>query len=171
MSARTILKRRAEEMGWSTESQLTLCLRYISNQKSDDAFADFLDQAAATEKGMEGTLVEGALSVPACWSDLIGMAFPGDLEGVADAKHHRDGVDDPDPYYDDVRRVSAKLPHDYVAEMELASGQGNYWATVQVIDNSNGEIVFQTEPYHEEMEEVRRVVDGTEFVVDIFFDR
>jgi len=158
-------------MGWSTESQLALCLRYISNQNSDDAFADFLDQAAATEKGMEATLVEGALSVPACWADLIGTVFPEDLEGVADAEHHRDGVDDPEPYYDDVRRVSETLPHDYVAEMELSAGQGNYWATIQVIDNSNGEIVFQTQPYHETMEEVGRVVDGTEFIVDVFFDQ
>ncbi|WP_158705175.1 hypothetical protein [Salinibacter altiplanensis] len=55
--------------------------------------------------------------------------------------------------------------------MELASGQGNYWATLQVIDGSTGGIVFQTEPYHTPMDNVSRVVDGTEFIIDVFFDQ
>lgn len=172
-TARTTLEKQAEEMGWDMQSKLTLCLRYIDNQSSNEAFEDFLTQAADVEKQMDGTLVEGSLSVPESWRDLISTVFPEDLEGIEDAKHNREGVDDPEPYYDDVRRVSEPLPHDYVAEMELCSGQSNYWATVQIIDNSNGEIIYQTEPYHSPMDEVQHNVKGEnrEFVVDILFDQ
>lgn len=171
MSARTILENYADEMGWDIDSQLTLCLRYISNQNDNATFEDFLAQVANAERQIDGELIEGSLSVPECWAELISTVFPEDLEGIADGETHRKRVDDPKPYYDDVRRVSEQLPHDYVAEMELASGQGNYWAVIQVVDGSNDNVIFQTEPYHEPMEEVRHVAGEKEFIVNVFFDQ
>lgn len=169
-TARSILDDIAEEMGWDCESELTLCLRYINNQNDNATFEDFLRQAADVEKQMDGNLVEGSLSVPECWADLITTDFPEDLEGIEGAKS-RETVGDPKPYYDDVRRASDPLPHDYVAEMELCSGQSNYWATVQIIDNSNGNLIYQTVPYHEPMDQVNVVANDTEFVVDVSFDQ
>lgn len=49
MSAREILEEIAEEKGWTKKTMLDLCLEYIDNQDSDDAFQDFLETAAENE--------------------------------------------------------------------------------------------------------------------------
>jgi hypothetical protein len=172
MNTRSILEDVSEEMGWDLESQLTLCLRYISNQDANDAFEDFLRQAADAERHAEGKLIEGDLSVPESWEDLISHVF-GVIEDVSSGTYRTD-ITDPEPYYDDLRRVRTALDpveEDWVAEMELCSGQSNYWATIHIVDNSNGELVAQSEPYHEPMDEARFVVDGIEYVVNVHFDK
>ena len=42
MNAETIFDRFAHEQGWDMDSQVTILLRYIDNQQSDEAFKDFL---------------------------------------------------------------------------------------------------------------------------------
>jgi len=44
-----ILDKFAAEQGWDEASQIDVLLRYIENQGSDDAFHDFLAEAAAQE--------------------------------------------------------------------------------------------------------------------------
>jgi hypothetical protein len=53
MTAEYTLARFAEEQGWNTDSQLSLALQYIDNQRSDDAWGDFLAQQAAEENAYE----------------------------------------------------------------------------------------------------------------------
>jgi hypothetical protein len=49
MPAESILDDKAEIMGWDTMSQLIICLEYIENQKSDEAFEDFLERRMQEE--------------------------------------------------------------------------------------------------------------------------
>jgi hypothetical protein len=47
--AETILDEIAEKQGWNLETKLDLCLEYIQNQGSNDAFEDFLKDRAGEE--------------------------------------------------------------------------------------------------------------------------
>lgn len=49
MAAREILEEIAEDHGWTKRTMLDLCLEYIDNQQSDDAFQDFLETRAEDE--------------------------------------------------------------------------------------------------------------------------
>jgi hypothetical protein len=51
--ASTIMGQMAEQRGWDVCTQLELALEYISNQGSDDAFADFLAEHAADADEVE----------------------------------------------------------------------------------------------------------------------
>jgi hypothetical protein len=53
MSAQTILEEAAETTGWNADSMLALACEYIDNQKSEDAFADFIKEKVSQEKEME----------------------------------------------------------------------------------------------------------------------
>ena len=44
-----IMTQHAALAGWTTESQLALCLEYISRQQDDPTFEDFLEQQVAQE--------------------------------------------------------------------------------------------------------------------------
>ena len=45
----SILDQYADQQGWNDQTKITLLCRYIANQQSDDAFADFLAQQADEE--------------------------------------------------------------------------------------------------------------------------
>lgn len=45
MSAHEIAERHQEEQGWTDATLLDLCLDYIENQKSPEAFEDFLAES------------------------------------------------------------------------------------------------------------------------------
>lgn len=47
MSAAAIAESIAEVQGWNDSTLLCLCLDYISNQQSDEAFEDHLRQSCA----------------------------------------------------------------------------------------------------------------------------
>jgi hypothetical protein len=49
MSAESIAESIAEEQGWNDSTLLGLCLDYINNQQSDEAFEDHLRQNCADE--------------------------------------------------------------------------------------------------------------------------
>ena len=49
MPAEAILNELVETTGWNEATQLMLCLEYIENQQSDDAFEDFLEKRAEDE--------------------------------------------------------------------------------------------------------------------------
>ena len=49
MDAESIMADHAGECGWDTDTQLSLALEYIGNQKDNDAFADFLVGKADTD--------------------------------------------------------------------------------------------------------------------------
>jgi len=49
MSAETIIDEIGDEQGWNDSSKLALCLQYIDNQCSDNAFEDFLRTQANDE--------------------------------------------------------------------------------------------------------------------------
>jgi len=44
MDAESILNEIGDKEGWNDATKLDLCLEYIANQKSDDAFKDFLQE-------------------------------------------------------------------------------------------------------------------------------
>lgn len=49
MMTEKILDDIAEEQGWNESTKLDLCLQYISNQRDDVTFKDFLQQIANEE--------------------------------------------------------------------------------------------------------------------------
>jgi hypothetical protein len=51
MRADDIMQRYAARAGWSDADQLALALRYIENQDSNDAFANFLSEEAEADDG------------------------------------------------------------------------------------------------------------------------
>lgn len=54
MRTRDIIFDIADKQGWNTGTMLDLALRYIENQRSDEAFRDFLLDTAAQENGQDG---------------------------------------------------------------------------------------------------------------------
>lgn len=50
MKPESAIEAMADEAGWSVETQLALCLEYIENQASDEAFVDFLKQKLDEER-------------------------------------------------------------------------------------------------------------------------
>jgi DNA-directed RNA polymerase subunit RPC12/RpoP len=60
-----IINEIGDQQGWNDNSKLVLCLQYIENQQSSDAFRDFLHQQADDENG----LTEGE-------SDLVKDHYP-----------------------------------------------------------------------------------------------
>jgi hypothetical protein len=74
MSAESIIDKIAERTGWNDASKLSLALVYIDNQQSDDAWEDFLVQAADEE----------------CVEDTVTCKFCGE-DVPADTAHLHDG--------------------------------------------------------------------------------
>lgn len=54
MSAESILNEIGDQQGWNDHSKIQLLCQYIDNQQSDDALADFLQQAADEENQDQG---------------------------------------------------------------------------------------------------------------------
>lgn len=79
------------------------------------------------------------VKVPACWRDLIQVVFPEDLAGITSEKHQK-GNADPEPHYDDARRVGGRFENGADFSVELCSGQGNYYGGVSIYQG--GEEVF-----------------------------
>ena len=44
----------AAAQGWTPATQVSVLLRYVENQQSEDCFIDFLEQQAAEEDAMGG---------------------------------------------------------------------------------------------------------------------
>lgn len=74
------------------------------------------------------------LRVPRCWKRLVTTVFPEDLHGVLGERTNHTGVVDPKPHYDDSRVVSCKFADGYTMTLFLGSGQGNYWAALELAD-------------------------------------
>lgn len=74
---------------------------------------------------------ETTVKLPRCWSKLVSVVFPDDLAGITSEKFQK-GNDDPDPHYDDARRVCGKFENGADFEVALSSGQSNYWGGFNV---------------------------------------
>lgn len=94
-------------------------------------------------------IVKGRVKVPRCWKRLIGTVFERSDNGyvVAETVHpvtseqNQKGDDDPEPHYDDSRFVLGSTEDGGIIELDLASGQGNYYGGV-VIHNGKGEVIY-----------------------------
>jgi hypothetical protein len=74
---------------------------------------------------------ETTVKLPRCWSKLVSVVFPDDLAGITSEKFQK-GNDDPEPHYDDARRVVGKFDNGAEFEVALCSGQSNYWGGFNV---------------------------------------
>lgn len=65
-----------EAQGWNTESINCLLLQYIENQQSDDAFLDFMEEAAANENSEEEIEAPDGLTDDAAslWKEIHNVA-------------------------------------------------------------------------------------------------
>lgn len=75
---------------------------------------------------------ETTVKLPRCWSKLVSVVFPDDLAGITSEKHQK-GNADPDPHYDDNRRVVGHFPNGAEYEIAISSGQSNYWGGFNVM--------------------------------------
>lgn len=82
---------------------------------------------------------KATVKVPACWRDLIRKIFPEDLAGITSEKHQK-GNADPEPHYDDARRIDGKFENGAEFSIELCSGQSNYYGGVSIYQG--GEEVY-----------------------------
>lgn len=79
------------------------------------------------------------VKVPKCWKTLIGV---DDLEGAQDAKWHRSGLTDPDPYYDDNREVMGVFDNGDTFILSLSSGQSNYFGGMTIYRMGSGDEIY-----------------------------
>jgi len=82
--------------------------------------------------------------VPKCWQTLIDVAFEDGLANIQDAKWHRSGIEDPNPYYDDDREISVKFDNGDAGILTLSNGQSNYFGGFTIYRKGDG-----AEIYHE----------------------
>jgi hypothetical protein len=80
MDAKDILEKNAVRTGWNVDSMLEIACRYIDNQQSSAAFADFVSQAADEEDPPEVIEVGDEVDVPEPKpDDLWNFAFTGQV--------------------------------------------------------------------------------------------
>lgn len=99
------------------------------------------------------------VKVPACWRKLIDVVFPDNLEGITSEKDQK-GNADPEPHYDDTRRIEGRFPNNEHFSLMLCSGQGNYWGGWSI-----GEV--ESEPLESWPEPVETEIDGVAYVLAI----
>lgn len=80
--------------------------------------------------------VSAVVSVAKCWKELIDVEFPDDLSGILSEKHQK-GIEDPNPYYDDVRFINFVFDNNERGTLSLCSGQSNYYGAIEI---NEGEI-------------------------------
>jgi hypothetical protein len=73
--------------------------------------------------------LETNVRVPTCWKRLINEVFPEDLAGITSEKHLK-GVDDLESHYDDCRVICGSFENGTTFQLQLCSGQGNYWGSL-----------------------------------------
>ena len=79
---------------------------------------------------------EVKIRVPLVWKRLINVDFYG-MEGVTSEKH-LNGIGDPDPHYDDARRINGRFPDGTEFSLELCSGQSNYYGGLYLMRGNEG---------------------------------
>ena len=92
--------------------------------------------------------VKGTIKVPRCWKRLIETLFQDGAEGLVEVKSgrtvtselHLKGNDDPDAHYDDSRCVLGRTKCGGTIDLDLCSGQSNYYGGITIHD-SEGEVV------------------------------
>jgi hypothetical protein len=125
--------------------------------------------------------IKGTIKVPRCWKRLVETVFTDAPDGVdesifyvvegtkhpVDSENSLKGDDDPEPHYDDSRCVLGRTEEGGTIELDLCSGQGNYYGSA-VIHNGEGEIVYESEPW-ETFEDEEELVgeDGNIYVITI----
>ena len=95
------------------------------------------------------------LEVPRCWKKLLAI---GSFDETVTSERHSKGNLDPDPHYDEVREVSCTFPDGAVAQLQLCSGQSNYWAGLIVTKGQDDIYSDEGEP----MESIPSVIDWVE---------
>lgn len=94
------------------------------------------------------------VKLPACWKSLIDFDALDQIEDLRDGKQ-RSTLDDPEPYYDDLRRVDGRFPDGTSFAIELASGQSNYFGGCTLWDKDGNEIYSETwEAFGAKLDEV-----------------
>ena len=106
------------------------------------------------------------IQVPHCWKQLINVEFGDEPvigptykgQPVKKARLHREGNDDPNPYYDDSRTVVGVASNGAHVELQLCSGQSNYWGQL-IILSVRGETIYESEPW-ESIRHIRNTCPG-----------
>ena len=96
-----------------------------------------------------------SVGVPKCWACLLEIQ---DLAGAVAQADRQIPADDPHPYRDDERVVSALSPDGNQVDVSLRSGERNYWVEICIYDPDGG-LVVCSEPI-DELHEGRHDVDG-----------
>ena len=86
--------------------------------------------------------ITATIKVPLCWKTLIDVEFEGGLANVQDAKWHRVGIEDPNPFYDDNREISVTFDNGDVGILTLSSGQSNYFGGMMIHRKGDGEEIY-----------------------------
>ena len=94
------------------------------------------------------TVITIEVKLPRCWKDLVRVEFidKGDLwyhgQRVQDAGNRTSDAD-PLPYHDDERIRNGKHAEGWLVEVNLLSGQSNYWCDVNIFA-PNGEHIVES---------------------------
>ena len=83
--------------------------------------------------------ITATIKVPLCWKTLINI---NDLSDAKDARWHRVGIEDPDPFYDDDREISIKFDNGDVGILNLSSNQSNYFGGLGIWGKGDGEEIY-----------------------------
>lgn len=66
--------------------------------------------------------------VPLTWTALLSIEkFPQGLEGMRAGDLHEKGIDSDEAFYDDTRILSGRFSDGVQVDVQLSSGQSNYW--------------------------------------------
>lgn len=92
------------------------------------------------------------IKIPRCWKRLVqevfeetdgGLIVEGTDRKVRSEKTpHRN--ESPEAFYDDCRTVAALFPNGMAIDIDLCSGQGNYYGGVTIQDED--EVLYESEP-------------------------
>lgn len=146
-----------------TEQEFHSVLQEEPPADPDALSQTWLGEDADTKEPPEQSL-QATIELPACWKNLVEETF--DEEDCPPKASNRSGYSDPNPYVDDHRILGTTLPDGKDLSITLASGNENYWGTVQVHDGD--ELVYQTEPFHDFSDTMPvHVPGGPDYQVDI----
>ena len=99
--------------------------------------------------GSISTTIKGKIRVPRCWRRLIETIFDEGDEGLlvratppsVTSEHNLQGDADPEPHYDDSRTVLGRTDDGGTIELDLCSGQSNYYGGC-TLHNGAGDVVY-----------------------------